>query len=135
MSLLLFSVDSRDQANAFCLVTSSSTYFLHKVAIIAYCQNLFQSVKGAVYFLLLIVQRALLFCSLLRVNSKKEIVRCKRLSRWSVIFLSSDRFLPRALILLLRSLHAYFYRLFTVFFTVFLPYFYRPFYRHLILFI
>ena len=41
----------------------------------------------------------------------------------SDIYISSDRFLPRAFIPLLRSLYAYFYRLF----TVFLSCFYRPF--------
>ena len=56
---------------------------------------------------------------------RKEIVRCKRLGRWSDIYISSDRFLPRALISLLRSLNAYFlpsfYRLLPSFLPSFLP--------------
>ena len=84
----------------------------------------FRTLKALFIFLFLIVQKRCYFVFFRAQIQRKEIVRCKRLGRWSDIYISSDRFLPRAFI----PFYAALMRIFSF-------NFYRLFYRHLILII
>ena len=68
----------------------------------------FRPLKALSIFLFLIVLKRCYFVFFRAQIQRKEIVRCKRLGRWSDIYISSDRFLPRAFIPFLRSFDAYF---------------------------